>query len=349
MRKSGFVLMFAAGIILALFCSPVAAFEPIPNESGFDGFVRLGGGYSWVKSNMIAGNDLGDVGQRKIDSIWDSPDSKSDGIPQFDWNVKYTFAGTRTQLFAGSRLEDIFRFDATTQAGVRQEFKSLGIVGASFVFTTLPTEVWKDPYVENDGRKRTDRTSRGIRLAWERMFNSNFEVDYIYRNIDIDKERSGDFLVDAGRLAASDKDKLKRKGDAHQLKGAYFFEIGKNQLLSPQLIFDYEDLDGDAMKNYKTDFQLTYAYNGPKFALGLNGLIGYADYDKKNPIYGKTRDDTRYGLGALGSWKNPFGWKPFGIDKFRLYSQVGYFVSDSNIDFYETEIFLATAGIWVGF
>jgi hypothetical protein len=349
MRKSGFVLMFAAGIILALFCSPVAAFEPIPKESGFDGFVRLGGGYSWVKSNMIAGNDLGDVGQRKIDSIKDSPDSKSDGIPQFDWNVKYTFAGTRTQLFAGSRLEDIFRFDATTQAGVRQEFKSLGIVGASFVFTTLPTEVWKDPYVENDGRKKTDRTSRGIRLAWERMFNSNFEVDYIYRNIDIDKERSGDFLVDAGRLAASDKDKLKRKGDAHQLKGAYFFEIGKNQLLSPQLIFDYEDLDGDAMKNYKTDFQLTYAYNGPKFALGLNGLIGYADYDKKNPIYRKTRDDTRYGAGALGSWKNPFGWKPFGIDKFRLYSQVGYFVSDSNIDFYETEIFLATAGISVGF
>jgi hypothetical protein len=349
MRKSGFALMFAAGIILALLCSPAAAFEPIPKESGFDGFVRLGGGYSWVKSNMIAGNDLGDVGQRKIDSIKDSPDSKSDGIPQFDWNVKYTFAGTRTQLFAGSRLEDIFRFDATTQAGVRQEFSSLGIVGASFVFTTLPTEVWKDPYVENDGRKKTDRTSRGIRLAWERMFNSNFEVDYIYRNIDIDKERSGDFLVDAGRLAASDKDKLKRKGDAHQLKGAYFFEIGKNQLLSPQLIFDYEDLDGDAMKNYKTDFQLTYAYNGPKFALGLNGLIGYADYDKKNPIYGKTRDDTRYGLGALGSWKNPFGWKPFGYDKFRLYSQVGYFVSNSNIDFYDTDIFQATAGIWVGF
>jgi len=349
MRKSGFVLMFAAGIILALLCSPVAAFEPIPKESGFDGFVRLGGGYSWVKSNMIAGNDLGDVGQRKIDSIQDSPDSKSGGIPQLDWNVKYTFAGTRTQLFAGSRLEDIFRFDATTQAGVRQEFTSLGIIGASFVFTTLPTEVWKDPYVENDGRKRTDRTSRGIRLAWERMFNSNFEVEYIYRDIDIDKERSGDFLVDAGRLAASDKDRLEREGDNHQLLGAYWFEIGKKHLLSPQLIFDYQDLDGDAMKNYKTDFQLTYAYTGPKFTLGLNGLIGYADYDKKNPIYGKTRDDTRYGAGALGSWKNPFGWKPFGIDKFQLYSQVGYFVSDSNIDFYETEIFLATAGIWVGF
>ena len=345
MGKSGFVLVFAAGIILALFCSSVSAFDPIPKESGFDGFVRLGGGYVWVKSNMVAGNDYYDIGQRKIDSLRDSPDSKSGGIPQFNMNVKYTFAGTRTQLFAGSLLEDVFRFDATTQAGVRQEFSSLGIMGASFVFTTLPTEVWRDPYVVDDRRKKTDRTSRGIRLAWERMFNSNFDLDYTYRNIDINTERSGDALGLSGR----DKDRLKRKGDAHQLKGAYWFEIGKNQLLSPQLIFDYEDLDGDAMKNYTTDFQLTYVYFGPKFGLALNGLIGYADYDKKNPIYGKTQDDTRYGASALGSWKNPFGWKPFGYDKFSLYSQVGYFVSDSNIDFYDTDIFQATAGIWVGF
>jgi hypothetical protein len=349
MRKSVFVLMFAAGIIMALLCSPVAAFEPIPNESGFDGFVRLGGGYSWVKSNMVAGTSFGDVSQKKINSIKDEPNSKSSGIPQFNWNVKYTFAGTRTQLFAGSRLEDIFRMDATTQAGARQEFQSLGIMGASFVFTTMPTDVWKDPYVVDKRRKKTDRTSAGIRLAWERMFNSNFEVDYIYRKIDIDKERSGDALKDAGKLTSSEKDRLRRKGDNHQLKGAYFFEIGKKHVLSPQIILDYQDLDGDAMKNYTTDFQLTYAYFGTKFELALNGFIGYADYDKKNPIYGKTRDDTRFGLSALGSWKNPFGWKPFGIEKFRFYGQTGYFVSDSNIDFYDTDIFQATVGIWIGF
>jgi len=348
-KKFGVVQFIVTGIILAVFCSPAAAFEPIPKESGFDGFVRLGGGYSRVKSNMVAGTDLGDVGKRKIDSLTDSPDAKSDGVPQFDWNLKYTFASTRTQLVAGSRLEDIFRFDATTQAGVRQEFESLGILGASFVFTTLPAEVWEDPYVVNARRSKTDRTSAGILLAWERMFNSNFELDYTYRNIDIDDERSGDALVAAGSLTGSQQDRLKRKGDSHQLRGAYFFEIGEKHLVSPTLIFNYNDLDGDAMKNYLTDFQLTYAYFGPKFGLSMTGFIGYANYDKKNPIYGKTQDDTRYGVGALGSWKNPFGWKPFGIDKFRLYSQVGYFVSDSNIDFYETEIFLATAGIWVGF
>ncbi|MCP4622022.1 MAG: hypothetical protein GY850_00630 [bacterium] len=28
----------------------------------------------------------------------------------------------------------------------------------------------------------------------------------------------------------------------------------------------------------------------------LNGLIGTADYDKRNPIYEKTQDDNRYGV-----------------------------------------------------
>ena len=31
-----------------------------------------------------------------------------------------------------------------------------------------------------------------------------------------------------------------------------------------------------------------------KFAISVNGYYGYADYDKSNPIYGKTREDDRY-------------------------------------------------------
>jgi hypothetical protein len=345
MKKTVLVSILVTAFMMALVCSPAMAFEPIPTESGFDGFVRLGGGYSWVKSNMVAGTGLGDVSQKKINSIKDEPNSKSSGIPQLNWNVKYTFASTRTQLFAGDRLEDIFRLDAITQAGVRQEFSHLGITGVSFVFSTLPTEIWKDPYVVDKRRKKTDRTSKGIRLAWERMFNSNFELDYTYRNINVDKERSGKFLG----LRGARKNRLDRSGDNHQLKGAYFFEIGKQHVISPAVILDYLNTDGGAMRNYTSDFQLTYAYFGTKFDVAVNGLIGYADYDKRNPVYDKTQHNTRYGGGVLASWKNPFGWKPFGIEKFRLYSQSGYFVSHSNIDFYDTRIFQATAGVWIGF
>jgi len=119
MNKSLFFLTFVTGVMLTFLCNPAGAFERIPNESGFSGFVRLGGGVSWAKSNMIAGTDLGDVGNKTIDSLTADPDSESDTIPQFDFALRYTFASVKTQIFLGSRLEDVLRYDSVIQLGVR--------------------------------------------------------------------------------------------------------------------------------------------------------------------------------------------------------------------------------------
>jgi hypothetical protein len=187
-------------------------------------------------------------------------------------------------------------------------------------------------------------------LAWENIFGSNLELECAYRKIDIDDERSGETqLVPNGVLTPSQASLLDRNGKLHRARAAYLWKIGERHVFTPAVIFLYEDLDGDAMTNYTIDFQPTYGYQGRKFDLVLNAFIGYADYDKKNPIYGKTRDDKRYGLGAIGFWKNPFGWRPFGMERFRFYGQTSYFVSDANIDFYDTEMFTATAGVWFGF
>ncbi|MGD9363760.1 MAG: DUF2860 family protein [Desulfobacterales bacterium] len=348
MKKPEFLALITV-FTLVLATGPASAFREIANESGFNGFVRLGGGVSWAKSNMIAGNDLGDVGQRKIDSLTSKPDSESDTIPQFDFNLRYTFASAKTEIFLGTRLEDILRYDATVQAGVRKQFLGSGIFGASFVFTALPTEVWKDPYVVNDGRKRTDRDSRGFRVFWEKMFGSQFEVDYTYRRIDIDDENSAQTqLIPGGIITASQAKLLDREGDSHQLRAMYTWQFADRHVFTPSVWALYEDLDGDAMKNYTIDFQPTYGYIGTKFDLVLNASIGYADYDEKNPIYGKTNNDVRYGIGALGFWKNPFGWQPFGKDKFRFYANGAYFNSDADIDFYKTAIAQASVGVWFG-
>ena len=101
MKKSVFVLTLVAAITLVLTIGPANAFSEISKESGFGGFVRLGGGISYAKSNMIAGTDFGDVGQRKINSLTANPDSESDVIPQFDFNLKYTFASVKTEIFLG--------------------------------------------------------------------------------------------------------------------------------------------------------------------------------------------------------------------------------------------------------
>jgi hypothetical protein len=63
---------------VGIWATTAYAIEPIPEKSGFSGFLNLGVIYLDVESNMIAGNDLVDLGKERIDSIFDSPDSESE-------------------------------------------------------------------------------------------------------------------------------------------------------------------------------------------------------------------------------------------------------------------------------
>jgi len=94
-------MMYATRKILGLcllgLAGSVFAIDPVPQESGFSGYLKLGGAASRVESNMIAGTFFGNVSNRRIDSIFDSPEDKTSGTPTFDLNLGYTFK-TRTQV-----------------------------------------------------------------------------------------------------------------------------------------------------------------------------------------------------------------------------------------------------------
>jgi hypothetical protein len=308
----------------------------IPGESGLSGSVILGASYNWLKSNMIAGNDFGDVGRERIDSIFDDPDSESDFVPAVSVDLRYTFAESGTQLFLGNRLEDLLRYDLSFQAGVRQDIGNPGILGAAFVFSAVPTEVWKDPYVEGEKRRRTDRRSTGVRVTWERLFQQRLRLEYTYRKIDLDRERSGTFLG----LTDSERDRLDRQGDFHEVEALYTFAFAGNHTLSPSIKYTLFDLDGGAMKNDGFSVQLTHTYNQDRFTLVSNLYLGYADYDKRNPIYGKTREEDNYGFTLTAFWHEPFGWRDWS-----LLGSAAYAKSDSNIDFYDKVGFIGTGGV----
>jgi hypothetical protein len=312
------------------------ALTAIPRESGFSGSVIVGASYNWLKSNMVAGNDLGDVGRKRIDSIFDEPDSQSDVIPAINVDLRYTFAQSGTQLFVGNRLEDLLRYDLSFQAGVRQDLGNPGILGAAFLFSAVPTEVWKDPYVEGEKRRETDRRSNGVRVTWEQVFRQRLRLEYTYRDIDLDREQSGTFLG----LSDAERDRLDRNGDFHEVEALYTFAFAGNQTLSPSLRYTLFDLDGGAMENDGLSVQLTHSYNRGRLSLVSNLYLGYADYDKRNPIYDKTRKDDNYGATVTAFWHQPFGWRDGS-----LLGSAAYARSDSNIDFYEQEGFIGTGGM----
>lgn len=330
------------GLLLVASGSAWAQLNPIPKESGFSGFANLGAMYLDVESNMVAGNEIADVGNSVITSLATSPGSNDDVIPMVNFDLRYTFASTRTQLFLGNSLENLLRFDLAAQAGVRQGVSDKSSVSASFVFTSFPAEVWADPYVVNTPRVDTDRKSNGVRLNWQKALDSEFTVQYTYRDIDIDNELSG---LTQLRLPPAQASLLRREGDQHAAEVRYAWEFAPKHTLVPAYRFTKFDLDGGAMANDRNALQITYAYSGDTVSLAVNAEFANSSYDSINPIFLTTRDDDSYGVGAQVFWHRPFG-APEGLS---LLGTVFASDSDSNINFYDEKIFATGLSVFYRF
>ena len=85
---------------------------------------------------------------------------------------------------------------------------------------------------------------------------------------------------------------------------------------------------------------------GDPFTITANAFIGWADYDKRNPIYNKTQEDDRYGFNTSVYYKNPWGWSLFGSNPMNFYVSAAYVEVDANIDFYEQNAIFSTVGVF---
>ena len=335
-------ILFAANLVFAL--------EPIPKESGFSGFIAPGFGAIEYKGNMIAGIDRVNVdfGEETTQSLTDEAESKTEGIGVFNFEIGYNFASTRTRLFIGSTLEDFIQFDMAQQLGVRQEIGNLGMMSVGFLFSGIPMKVWKDPYVTNVPRQDTERESSGARFVWDKILNTGLQLQLDFRSIDIDEEQSGTSLG----LTSAQRQQLDRNGDMLKGKLEYRFKVAPKHRLAPSFQYSVDDRDGDAMSNDAYNFQLTYLYLGETVNFAGNALFGKAEYDEANPISdfnNQIREDDIYGITATLFYKNPFGWEWFGSDKISFFGTVAYVISDSNIDFYTTELTMGVLGIMYRF
>lgn len=330
-------------LLVTVLAASAAAIEPIPQESGFSGYLNIGMAYVEAETNMAKGTEMVSFGQRTIDSIFEGPGSESDITPLLNGELRYTFATSRTQVYFGNQLEDFLRFDYSTLLGIRQELPDKSVGELSYVFSGIAAEVWKDPYVANAARDETDRTASGLRLDWERLAGTMFGIQYQWRTVDIDDELSG--TLGGLALTSSQVDQLSREGDVHRGEVYYTWALADRHIVIPAFRYIRQDLDGDAMAFDGYMFRLSYAYRAEKYSLILNGSIATEDYDARNPIYGDTRGDDVYGLGLTAFWHRPFGL-PEG---FSLVGTAAYYEADSNIDFYDSKALVLGTSVFCRF
>jgi hypothetical protein len=338
MNKKAF-LVAVLTIFLLAGANTALALDPISQQSGFSGFVQPGVGYLSIESNTVAKVLSFELSDKRIDSLDDEPDSESTVIFSIPFKLAYTFASTRTEVFLGTDVGDLLSFDTAQQLGVKQGLGGLGVLQAGLLFSNN-VRVWEDPFLTGQNRDDTGRLNAGGQVVWDKIFGSNFELEYSLRKVDIDNEKSGESLP----LTSAQRDRLDRNGVIHRAGLGYRFKFGQH-ILIPQANFFSEDLDGEAMANTGADLQLSYIYDGDPITLALNGYYGQAEFDKSNPVFGETRDDDRYGASATVYYKNPWGWSLFGSEPMRFFVTGAYFAVDSNIDFYNQEAMLGMGGI----
>ncbi len=328
------------GLVCTTFSTTAGAVTIIPEKSGLSGYVNLGAGVIDIESNMLAklAHGIVDIGDAGTDDITSSPDGEGAVVPMLNFELSYTFASTRTQVYAGNLLEDFLTFDLSALAGVRQDTGTAGILGLALVSTSLAAEVWEDPYQTGVKRQDTERTGEGYRLSWERIFGSGFALDYSSKSIDIDKERSGQGLG----LSTGERKLLDRNGDLNQLQASYETKLGAQHILTPALSYREADTDGGAMANDGYGASLNYIYlHNPRWRWVFNVAYQEMEFDKRNPVYGERDEAERYGASVTLFYSAPFGWEPWALNV-----TAGYFEEDHDIDFYDASVSALTIGLF---
>ena len=326
--------LLASAALAGCMAMPAFAATPVQQEPGVSGFFQLGVGVVSAETNMIATtfNGIAEIGDDTIDDPTDSPDSESAAVPLIALSVAYTFENKATELFLGSSLEDFLQFDFSTVLGVRHQVNDVGIFEVAALATPLATEVWEDPYVVGVKRDETDRTANGIRLQWGSILGSGFDVRVTSREVDIDKERSGDSLVANATITATEQGLLDRNGDINVIGVVYNWKIAEGKVLAVGVNSVEHDLDGDAMSYDGASVHATYAAKlDDRNRLVSNVFVGSYEFDKDNPIVDETDEMDQIGLAVNYFRQDAFGFKDWSSNLGVVYAD-----SDNDIDFYDT-------------
>jgi hypothetical protein len=322
-----------------------AAIEPIPQTPGWRGFVVMGGGYTDLKSNTVAGNNLIDIGQPVIDSVAQRPRSDDTFHPVITGEINYTFGGG-WQAFFGTSLEDAVTLDGVTQLGARKDLGSDGgVLQGGFLFSGIPTQVWEDPYAEGVRRRETDRDSTGVRLEWDRILGSAFDVTLSYRDISIDTERSGQGVLSVACDAAC-QELLVRDGDQYSFDVSYLYRLGEGgrHLVRPLVRYTIDDREGEAISSDGYRLQLSYVFLGQGYSVASNLAYGSSSHDARNPIFGARLDADGIVVDTTLFYR-----LPVESGRWQAVGSVLWGESDSDVAFHDNEVFMISAGLMYRF
>lgn len=309
-----------------------------PPETGFSGFLTVLGGYASVKSQFNTDGE-----NRETSSLNSSGQTVNSFVVAPLFELAYAVSDWRTQFYVGLPIENIREGTFFQQeVGVRHWLADgTRLAAAILPMPVIAQRTWQDPFVTDEGRKRTDIDSIGVKLDAERILQSNFGFRYQFVRRTIDKEDSGQFLRDGpdATLTSSDVRNLRRNADIHQATVSYTYSVNRSLFLRPALRYSYADANGGSNSFQAVRPEAGVFYRMDNFDTSLSLIYQHSWFNQDNPIYDEKRDSNDYSAVFLLGYKQPFGIKSLRTD---FISAVAY--SDSEINFYDTRLLFVGVG-----
>jgi len=310
------------------------------DQPGLSGFFQLSGSYFSFRTNTISAFLRNSTSETITHSLQEKPLKQQLYSTLVATELRYTFPKRKYQLYFGGSMLDLVRLEMIQQLAFRRLLVNNGFISVGVIGASIPVAVWEDPYAVGIERVGTNRNTKGIRVEWSNIYNSNFVLRYDIRSIKIN-ERSGDFLA----LMPEERTMLDRNGSVHRLTLGYHKKYGEQHTIIPSLIFGYSNANGEAKKGYGLSLDVSHIYKKNRLAFATNITGGIRKYRANNPIYDKRQTNGEFGFTESVFYQlnnNPRA-------TLLLNATFAYVLSDSNIDFHSQSSLLAQVGIVLRF
>jgi len=337
--------------LLALLPSLLLPATSFGQDSPADGLsTELTAGIFFIDS----GNNLNPNGSKPyLSSLDDAPKRELTVIPALVPELTYRFGGDKQfAWYLNSRppMDEAGSFALST--GMNSKLP--GIATFDFGLFYVPfAEVWKNPYLVNEGRKETDVFIWGGQFTAGRILDSPLgreETDVLTWGGQFTAGRILDWPLEL-QIAALSEDvedddlaklfpQLGRDGEIYNISTSYGFFQKSAFPLTPKLSFRKGEYDGDSSSFSKVKAEISGRYLAGRLFLLPTLFYSYKEYDEKDPIFDATREENGFGFNLIAKYNGLFNNESLG-----LMALVGYSRGEANEDFYTTESLVCGLGL----
>lgn len=296
-------LFTVTSVLMALTSQYVCA-----SNQGLSGSIGAVAIYNQTQSNLATGAD------EVLNSLNSEGQSFTTSAIVPLGQIRYQF--NQHQIFLGQSEDTFVKGLLALEVGYKNQWDKGSSLTMAFAPTLVAGEVWKNAYLLDDKREKTNINGDVFRVNYEHQYAV---LDVAYYDRTIENELAQSHLLD-------------RNGHGYFSNFALTIPFSANVFIEPNLFYQRDNAHGKANAFNKLGAGLTATFFFYPYTLAIDTRISGSQYEVEHPIFHKVREDEQFNF-SLSAEEAEF----LGLNQVSLVAQLTYEQSNSNLTFYNRQ------------